>query len=158
MNQINLTEYKKLREKKGLSLTALAKMAGISWATLSRMEERGETTEKTVKKIAGSLSADVHTLIKGGIQEEGKPADRIEMVEKGTTYIKEEEEGTKISNLLTRAAEVLESGSIFRQALVANINAFHQAVRTAEKNQALQARVDHLESRLAAVEEKLKGA
>lgn len=103
-------------------------------------------------------------IIKGGIQEEEKPADSIEVAEKRDTQIKDTEgEGGKISNLLTRAAEILESSSIFRQALAANINAFHQAIRSEEKIQSLQVRVDYLdgqnkslESRLAAVEEKLK--
>jgi transcriptional regulator with XRE-family HTH domain len=36
----------------------------------------------------------------------------------------------KMSDMLTKTAEVLESGTIYRTALASNINAFHQAIRS----------------------------
>jgi transcriptional regulator with XRE-family HTH domain len=147
---------KKLRANKGWKQKDLAKKIGVSIPSLSEMERGGGAKPENVKKLAEIFEVDASIIM--GVQEGAKPADTVEMAEKRDIHIKDTEgEGAKILDLLTRAVEVLESSSIFRQALTANINAFHQAVRTEEKNQALQVRIDHLESRLAAVEEKLKG-
>lgn len=160
---INSQKLKQLREEKRISRAGLAKKAGISWATVVRAEESERTTEKTAGKIADALGVQVEIFNKGGIQNEGKSADNIEVAEKRDTYIKEEGEGVRISSLLTWAAEILDSNSIFRQALAANINAFHLAVRSEEKVHSLQGRIDYLEgqnksleSRLTALEEKVK--
>jgi len=155
--EINSLKLKELRESKRWTLEELAEKTGLTATSISQMERGGGARPKNIKKLADALDVD-ERIIKGKIQEEAKPADRIEMAEKGSASIKDMEgEGGKIGGLLTRAAEVLESNSIFRQALVANINAFHQAIRSEEKIQSLQGRVDYLESRLAAVEEKIKG-
>lgn len=141
-----LKEYKKFSTDK-----EIADLFGLSEQDFNNRKRRGSLLP-LILNWALNEKVDLEWLFRE-VQEKAKPSDNIEVAEKGSAYIKEE--GIKISNLLTRAAEVLDSNSIFRQALAANINAIHQAIRTEEKNQALQARVDHLESRLAAVEEKI---
>ena len=56
-------------------------------------------------------------------------------------------EDFKMSDMLTKTAEVLESETIYRTALASNINAFHQAVQ----GERLMARMDQ---RLADLEAK----
>jgi len=163
---INPLEIKRLREQKGMSLNELARKAGMSTNTVFRIEGGKASREKTIKKIADALAVDVHTLNKGYVQKGGESAD-TEVVAQKEPYNKGWEdgvEGIKISELLTRAAEVLDSSPVYRQALAANINAFHLAIRSEERSHSLQGRIDYLEgqnksleSRLAAVEEKLKG-
>jgi transcriptional regulator with XRE-family HTH domain len=162
--EINSLKLKELRESRRWTLEELAAKTGLTATSLSQMERGGGARPKNIKKLADALEVD-ESIIKGGVQNEGKPADNFEVAEKRDTYIKDTEgEGGKITDLLTRAVEVLESNSIFRQALAANINAFHLAIRSEEKVRSLQGRIDYLEgqnkgleSRLAAVEEKLRG-
>ncbi len=147
-----------LRLSKGWKLKQFAEKTGISAASLSEIERGGGARPQNLKKIAEALGVEIDTLIKDGAQETKKYADRAEVAEKREQYNKgweEGGEGGKISELLTRAAEVLESPSIYRQALSANINAFHMAIRTEEKNLNLQAQIDHLKSRLTTLEEKI---
>lgn len=57
------------------------------------------------------------------------------------------EEDWKMSDMLTKTAEVLESDTIYRTALASNINAFHQAVRSERLLAQLVERVAALEAR-----------
>ena len=56
-------------------------------------------------------------------------------------------EDWKMSDMLTKTAEVLESDSIYRTALASNINAFHQAVKSERLLARLEERVAVLEGR-----------
>uniref|UniRef100_I2Q2M2 Uncharacterized protein n=1 Tax=Desulfovibrio sp. U5L TaxID=596152 RepID=I2Q2M2_9BACT len=57
------------------------------------------------------------------------------------------EEDWKMSEMLTKTAEVLESETIYRTALASNINAFHQAVKGDRLLAKLDERVASLEAR-----------
>ena len=56
-------------------------------------------------------------------------------------------EDFKMSEMLTKTAEVLESETIYRTALASNINAFHQAVRSERTLARLEERVALLEAK-----------
>lgn len=78
------------------------------------------------------------------------------MTQRAASFSAEEKiDEFKISSLLTRAAEILDSDSIFRQYLAANINAFYLALQTDQVNRSLQSKIQSLESRLAAIEQKI---
>ena len=70
---------KALREKRGLGLRELARMAGVHHPTLSQLE-RGviaDVTTGTAKKIARALGVSVDYLI--GMYEEDKDAESVEV-------------------------------------------------------------------------------
>lgn len=179
MPSVNIEILRRIRKEKGLSGPKLAKLAGLSKDTISRIESgKGAGKgpwEGTLKSIADALQVDVYTLIKdsGGeaeLQKRRESADKLYEIVQGemaqkipVAPVDEEIEGLKVSALLTRVVEILESSSIYRQALAANINAFHLAIRSEEKVHSLQGRIDYLEgqnksleSRLSALEEKIK--
>ena len=58
------------------------------------------------------------------------------------------EDDFKMSDMLTKTAEVLESDTIYRTALASNINAFHQAVRSERTLAQLEERMAALETRM----------
>jgi len=153
----------KLKEYKGFSTDKeIADLFGLSEQNFNNRKKRG-TLLPLIFDWALNESVNLEWLFRE-VQEETNPADNIEVAEKGNAYIKDTEgAGGKITDLLTRAVKILESNSIFRQALAANINAFHLAIHSEEKIQSLQGRIDYLEgqnksleSRLTSVEEKLK--
>lgn len=55
---------RQIREKKGLSLRALAEKAGVDWSAINRIE-LGKTTPKfaTLEKLAQGLGVSVRDLI-----------------------------------------------------------------------------------------------
>lgn len=57
-------------------------------------------------------------------------------------------EDFKMSDMLTKTAEVLESDTIYRTALASNINAFHQAVNSERTLARLEERMAQLEQRV----------
>jgi predicted transcriptional regulator len=176
MVEINSQKIKQLREEKGISVAALAKKAGISWATITRAEQSERTTEKTVKKIAEALGQDIHALIKGGLQKEGESADKYnevlqgEVAQKaqkiGPTSFFEIDTGTnRFGQAVSDLREIFNSGdSTIITAILANLFTFKRAALREQEiaalkseNQVLQREMESLKSRLAAVEEKLKG-
>jgi hypothetical protein len=153
----------KLKKHKGFSTDKeIADLFGLSEQDFNNRKKRG-TILPLILNWAVNESVDLEGLFRE-VQEKANPADSVEVAEKKDTYIKDTEgEGRKITDLLTRATEILDSNSIFRQALAANINAFHLAIRSEEKVHSLQGRIDYLEgqnksleSRLSALEEKIK--
>ncbi|NDY55579.1 hypothetical protein G3N56_02315 [Desulfovibrio sulfodismutans] len=54
-------------------------------------------------------------------------------------------EDFKMSDMITKTVEILESDTIYRTALASNINAFHQAVRNDRTLAEMERRVAHLE-------------
>lgn len=58
------------------------------------------------------------------------------------------EDDFKMSDMLTKTAEVLESETIYRTALASNINAFHQAVRSERTLVRIEERMGLLEQRM----------
>jgi transcriptional regulator with XRE-family HTH domain len=179
---------KKIHEKFGVSTDYfLYGLSSTSWAEIQKeLLEKGLEQEFIDRIHARFLSAVIASADEANFnlarsfnlqgmsreaQEKKKSADKdievfqTEMAQRvPLPAVDEEIEGLKVTSLLTRAMEILESSSIYRQALAANINAFHWAIRSEEKSHSLQGRIDYLEgqnkgleSRLAAVEEKLKG-
>jgi len=65
-------------------------------------------------------------------------------------------EDFKMSDMLTKTAEVLESDTIYRTALASNINAFHQAVRNDRTLAEMERRVAHLEEKIDAMSRRME--
>jgi len=63
-------------------------------------------------------------------------------------------DAVNITELLNMTAEVLVSNTVYRPALAANIKAFHRSIALEHDNQELKSRVDSLETRLEALEQK----
>ncbi len=62
--QIIATRIKKLRQKRGLSKTALARQSGLSRATIRRMETGDvDCTAVSLLKVATALKTTVRTLV-----------------------------------------------------------------------------------------------
>ncbi len=61
-----------LRKTRGLSQKALAKKAGISQATVHYAETGGNTTQKTLQKIATALGVSIVELLDRSLPKMGK--------------------------------------------------------------------------------------
>lgn len=124
-----------------------ASRAGINVNTL-RNYERGDSLPNL--EVAASICRHfgVHTdwLILG----EG-PMHRDEATPEAPQIVpapQPVEEEWKMSDMLTKTAEVLESDTIYRTALASNINAFHQAVRSERLLAKLEERMATMEAKL----------
>lgn len=58
-----MNEIRRLRINKGLSARALAKLAGLSSASVWQIETRGSGSPATLKKIADALGVQVTDLL-----------------------------------------------------------------------------------------------
>ena len=70
---------RRLRQQRGVTLSALARDAGVGKATLSGLEDgsRGNPTIETLYAIAGRLAVPIGALLPDPQQEAGKPLEAI---------------------------------------------------------------------------------
>lgn len=121
--------------------------AGINVNTL-RNYERGDSLPNL--EVAASIcryfgvSTDWLILGEGPMHRSESAA---EVAQSAPVPAPQPEEDWKMSDMLTKTAEVLESDTIYRTALASNINAFHQAVRSERLLAQLVERVAALEAR-----------
>ena len=73
----------------------------------------------------------------------------------GEAFLTAPQEEFRMSDMLTKTAEVLESDTIYRTALASNINAFHQAVRSERTLARLEERMADLEAKSEAMSTEL---
>jgi len=91
------------------------------------------------------------------------PMHRKESAEPGDTsapsadaFLTAPQEEFRMSDMLTKTAEVLESDTIYRTALASNINAFHQAVRSERTLARLEERLADLEVKAEAMAQRME--
>jgi transcriptional regulator with XRE-family HTH domain len=154
-----------LRESKRWTLEELAAKTGLTATSLSQMERGGGARPKNIKKLADALEVD-ESIIKGRIQKGEKPADIIEVAEKRDTYNKDTEKGfygtesptDPFAQAVADLRDIFNSGDrVLITALLANLYSFKRSAHRETENQTMRTEIDNLKSRLAAVEEKLKG-
>lgn len=111
-----------------------ASRAGINVNTL-RNYERGDSIPNL--EVAASIcrcfevNSDWLILGEGPMRRgESAPATSLTTAQVEPPPTLPAEDDFKMSDMLTKTAEVLESGTIYRTALASNINAFHQAIRS----------------------------
>lgn len=126
--------------------TVLAKKTGITRQAIGSYA--GGDTDPTREKLI--LIADAANIYIDWLAAGRGPRDIDQpfSVKEETAQYNGEDNGIKVSNLLTKAAEILESGTIYRQVLVANINALYQAVLSDKSNKETRARLSQLEENL----------
>ena len=132
------------RDFLGLTQIDLVKKTGISLASIQSYEKGNIPKGDYLLVLSDLLTCSIDWLLKGtpeieitsstpppAAPAEAPPAEEI-----------------KISDMLTKTAEVLESDTIYRTALASNINAFHQAVRSERTLAQLEERMVALEAKV----------
>ena len=147
----------------------------MSTNTIFRIEGGKTAREKTVKKIADALEVDFRTIIKDGggeveLQKGGESADKFDDVAQkaqkigGASFFEIDTGTDSFGQAVSDLREIFNSGDqVIITAILANLFTFKRATRREQEiatlkseNQILQTKVQSLESRLAAVEEKMK--
>lgn len=142
--------------------TIMARKTGVTRQTISAYVS-GDSDPTREKLVLLADAADIYTewlaTGRGPRDKDVLTAAHHEVQKQYRTAAQEE---IKISDLLTKAAKVLESNSIYRPALAANINAFYHAISSEERmeniekeNRGLRSEMGDLKIRLAALEDKL---
>ncbi len=66
--EVNVTKFKRLREEQVLSQRELARMAGLTHATVWRLENGyKEACPQTIRKLARALGVEPKELVKKGV-------------------------------------------------------------------------------------------
>lgn len=153
---------KKARKKANLTQQELAKRINISYPTLNRYE-RGHVIPGAdiLAKIAKELACDPGQLLTGendsyiiGIKRPAEGLKKKKIVQVSGPVIEYGYEPSH-EDLLAKAEAVLSTRTIYRIALASNIEAFYEAIGFREDNRRQKAKIEGLETRLAAMEEKL---
>lgn len=122
--------------------------AGINVNTL-RNYERGDSLPnlEVAASICRYFGVSTDWLVLGeGTMRRGE--SEVEEPQAAPAPAPQPEEDWKMSDMLTKTAEVLESDTIYRTALASNINAFHQAVRSERLLAQLVVRMEAMEAKL----------
>ncbi|WP_428562364.1 MAG: helix-turn-helix domain-containing protein [Solidesulfovibrio sp. DCME] len=143
-----MTIGERIRHLRGEKTQAdFAGLTKIPKNTLGRYE-RGEIVPggEAIALLCKSLEIDPNWLLFGdGPMRRGESAAEAPQAAPAPTP--QPEEDFKMSDMITKTVEVLESDTIYRTALASNINAFHQAVRSERLLAQLVERVAALEAR-----------
>jgi transcriptional regulator with XRE-family HTH domain len=127
--------------------TILAKKTGITRQAIGSYAA-GDTDPTREKLILIADAADIHIewLVAGrGPRDIGQ----VSLIrEEDVRYAGEAPDEIKVSNLLTKTAEVLEADPVYRQVLAAGINALYRSVFSDKHNRETMARLSQLEEKL----------
>jgi len=125
----------------------LARALKIKPQSITAARKRKQIPSGWIEYISSiyQISADWLFFGKGSMRQNLEP---VRSFEGGGTVTQRPEEDFKMSDMLTKTAEVLESDTIYRTALASNINAFHQAVRNDRILAEMERRVAHLEEKI----------
>lgn len=147
---------KKHREKLGISQKDLAQSTRVSATTVQSWERDVYPKGDALILLASSLSCSVDWLLMGDDsdgqvgygfnrvtkQKNAEPAEKTENIYNADNF--------KITDMITKTMEILESETIFRTALASNINAFHQALKFESDQKARDDRMAEMERRMDA--------
>ncbi|MDX9785483.1 MAG: helix-turn-helix transcriptional regulator [Desulfobacterales bacterium] len=150
---------KSRREFLGLTQETLAHKADVTKATIQNYEYGKPPKGDAVVKISKALRCTTDWLLIGEgdpngpvTKEIGNEIDCVtkqkqaEPVEKQARIHNAED--FKITDMVTKTMEILESETIFRTALASNINAFHQALKFEAGQKARDDRMAEMERRM----------
>lgn len=135
------------RDLLGLTQDVVAQKTGISRAAIQAYESGKIPKGDYLLTLSEVLNCSVDWLLKGGMTCECAPVPVANGAQTTPAYPQPPEEDFKMSDMVTKTIEVLESDTIYRTALASNINAFHQAVRSERLLAQLEERVAVLEAR-----------
>lgn len=133
------------RDFLGLTQDFLAQKTGISRAAIQSYEAGKIPKGDYLLVLSELLECSVDWLLKGTLPQATAPDCAQPAPQAQQTPA---EDDFKMSDMLTKTAEVLESDTIYRTALASNINAFHQAVNSERTLARLEERMVALETRM----------
>lgn len=111
----------------------LARILDIKPSSVGAAKRRMQLPPGWVEQIAQSFEINADWLFFGtGPMRRGEAAKEAPAPAPAPAeaFLTAPQEEFRMSDMLTKTAEVLESDTIYRTALASNINAFHQAVRS----------------------------
>lgn len=149
---------KERRSKLGMDQLGLAQKTGIGHSTIQRYEAGNIPKGDYLLLLSQALDCSVDWLLKGSEPprqslETSSPAVSQQPAENVPAAISED---FKLSDMITKTVEVLESDTIYRTALASNINAFHQAVRNDRILAEMERRVAQLEEKIDAMSRRME--
>lgn len=138
---------KKVRIQLNLTQQELADELGVSRSSIANYESGIDPiSRKFARKLEKKYGISARWLLSG--EEKDGAIDSTQEV----AVVYSDQGGVdeiRISDMLQKTAEVLESKTIFRSALASNINAFYQAVKTEEPMRQLRDRMEAMELSLS---------
>lgn len=152
----------------------LADKSGVKLRTIQNYEAGGSPTAKFIILLANALRCSTGWLLMGEGPEPGPPGQKTEH-DKPTPIYKVEDRPDRVAapeeqydlhggwkprpemqdqdhNMLGKAFEIIRSNTIYRAALMANINAFHAALAGEQKLDKALKMIQDLENRLEVLE------
>jgi len=149
---------KRLQEKrlfKGLTQQELASLLHVNKTSIQRWELGDIPTGIALLAMSELFGCTVDWLLKGRSRYTILPAnislnnnnkkDTDSLAQESNAHLGVDTDQFKISDLITKSVEILESKTIYRTALAININAFHQAIRAESKLDEMEARMSQME-------------
>lgn len=144
---------KESRNKLGYTQIGLAKELGVNKATIQNYEAGLLPKGGYLIKLSKILKCSIDWMLTGEIFGKEGIEKGIYKVEKNEndrgvaeSVVEYEQNNQRISDLITKTVNVLESDTIYRHALASNINAFHHAIEMNYKVEKVEARLLLLES------------
>lgn len=132
------------RDFLGLTQDFLAQKTGISRAAIQSYEAGKIPKGDYLLVLSELLECSVDWLLKGTLPQTTAP----DCAQPAPQAQQPPAEDFKMTDMVTKTIEVLESDTIYRTALASNINAFHQAVNSERTLARLEERMAVLETRM----------
>lgn len=142
------SRLKARRDQLGLTQDFMAQKTGISRAAIQAYESGKIPKGDYLLVLSDLLDCSTDWLLKGTAGQENSAPPASTTAQAVPPPAPPPEEDFKMSDMLTKTVEVLESETIYRTALASNINAFHQAVRSERTLARLEERMELLEKRM----------
>ncbi len=138
------------------SIEQLATALGVSRQAVYHAKTNKKIPPGWFVNIAGKYSLSLDWLVFGSGPKQRSADGPKQSESRQETAQNCPTEDFKMSDMLTKTAEVLESDTIYRTALASNINAFHQAVRNDRILAEMERRVAQLEEKIDAMSRRME--
>ncbi|MFU2209537.1 helix-turn-helix domain-containing protein [Solidesulfovibrio sp. C21] len=126
----------------------LARILDIKPQSITAARKRQQIPSGWIENIAENNHILADWLFFGtGPMRRGEAAKEAPAPQASDAFLTAPQEEFRMSDMLTKTAEVLESDTIYRTALASNINAFHQAVRSERTLARLEERMAEWEAK-----------
>ncbi|WP_300154046.1 helix-turn-helix domain-containing protein [Solidesulfovibrio sp.] len=136
----------------------LASFLGISRQAINKARSAKKIPPSWFIQVGQGTNVSIDWLVSGdGPMRRGETAVPATTSAPPTAdaFLTAPQEEFRMSDMLTKTAEVLESDTIYRTALASNINAFHQAVRSERTLARLEERMGEIEAKADAMAREL---